>query len=92
MIRIKALAVLLLAVCVLSGCIRYKAASLNSSDGGTSLAAERRTVAFVNVNVVPMDHDASPSLSTYFYFANEAQTTSASFRANTCRFAKAGGA
>ena len=35
---------------------------------------------------------SSPLSSAYFYFASEAQTTSASFRANTCRFAKAGGA
>lgn len=57
MMRTKSLAVLFLAVCVLSGCVRHKATAPNSSYESTSLAAERRTVAFVNVNVVPMDSE-----------------------------------
>ena len=35
---------------------------------------------------------SSPYSPVHGYFSSEAQTTSASFRANTCRFAKAGGA
>jgi hypothetical protein len=35
---------------------------------------------------------SSPYSPVHGHFSSEAQTTSASFRANTCRFAKAGGA
>jgi len=45
-----------------------------------------------HIFVSSLDLYQSPSSPVHGLFSSEAQTTSASFRANTCRFANAGGA
>jgi hypothetical protein len=57
-----------------------------------SLEAANREVYLLLKEDNELNVYSSPYSPVHGHFSSEAQTTSASLRANTCRFAKAGGA